>query len=90
MMSLRMLNHCAVMVVTDTQKLLEDKKLLAALYSRLNRRCFLDFKPTLRKEHGRLYQLEFGNRWVGAYRSIALKGTNMVLAAPLLMLESKA
>ena len=38
----------------------------------------------------RLYQFEFGNRWVDAYRSIALKGTNTVLAAPLLMLASKA
>ena len=78
------------MVVTDTQKLLEDWKLVAEKYSRLNHRYFLDFKPILRKEHGRLYQFEFGNRWVGAYRSIALKGTNTVLAAPLLMLASKA
>ena len=32
-------------------------------------------RPILRKEHGGLYQFEFGNRWVtrvGAYRSLNL------------------
>ena len=33
MMSLRMLNHCAVMVVTDTQKLLEDKENPSLVFS---------------------------------------------------------
>ena len=82
MMSLGMLNQCAVMVV---QTLRNCWRIRSSLLNNIQG-SFAD----VRKEHERLYQFEFGNRWAGAYRSIALKGTNTVLAAPLLMLASKA
>ena len=32
-----------------------------------------NFKPNFWKEHGPLYQFDFRNRWVGAYRSMGTK-----------------
>ena len=71
--SLKMLKHCAVTVVTDTEIGEGVEVSCWIIYLRLNHRRLLDLKPIFRKKHGPLYQFEFRNRWAGAYRSMGTK-----------------